>query len=110
MNWESIRKEFPLIYNNYKKLIYFDNAATSQKPKKFLIALKNYYSNLNSNIHRGNYYISQESEKLYENFDPYRIKHIESLFIVIKNVQNHCDSITKYNVPIEEVFIFEEEF
>jgi len=51
---------------NEKKLIYFDNAATSQKPKVVIDALSNFYSNTNANIHRGVHTLSMESTYLYD--------------------------------------------
>ena len=54
-NIESIRKEFPILNTtvNGNKLIYLDNAATSQTPNCVIDSISNYYKNLNSNIHRG---------------------------------------------------------
>jgi cysteine desulfurase/selenocysteine lyase len=49
-----------------KPLIYFDNAATTQKPKSVIDAINNYYTNMNSNIHRGVHYLSQISTDAYE--------------------------------------------
>jgi len=64
----NIRKQFPIlnqkIYN--KPLIYFDNAATTQKPQCVIDALSNYYSTQNSNVHRGVHYLSQQSTTAYE--------------------------------------------
>lgn len=63
-----IRKDFPIlsekIYN--KPLIYFDNAATSQKPKQVINALVNYYSSYNANIHRGVHFLSQKASQAYD--------------------------------------------
>ena len=51
-NIESIRKEFPILNTtvNGNKLIYLDNAATSQTPNCVIDSISNYYKNLNSNI------------------------------------------------------------
>ena len=50
-----IRKDFPVLERivNDKKLVYLDNAATSQKPKSVIDSLTDYYSNYNSNVHEG---------------------------------------------------------
>ena len=64
-----IREDFPILkrqVNGYP-LIYFDNAATSQKPKKVIDSIVDYYENYNSNIHRGVHSISQEATDAYEN-------------------------------------------
>jgi len=51
---EKIREDFPILNQkvNGKPLVYFDNAATSQKPKVVLDALSHYYTQDNSNVHR----------------------------------------------------------
>ena len=52
---ESVRMLFPILSQsvNCNPLIYFDNAATTQKPLQVINALTNYYHNDNANIHRG---------------------------------------------------------
>ena len=63
-----VRKDFPILDRevNGKPLIYFDNAATSQKPMVVINAIVDYYSNYNANIHRGVHTLSQEATKAYE--------------------------------------------
>jgi len=51
---------------NGKPLVYFDNGATSQKPQVVIDAITNYYTNENSNIHRGIHTLSQEATDAYE--------------------------------------------
>jgi cysteine desulfurase / selenocysteine lyase len=51
---------------NGRKLIYFDNAATTQKPQAVIDRLSNYYRNENSNIHRGAHYLSHKATEAYE--------------------------------------------
>lgn len=65
---KKIRSEFPILNRqvNGKPLIYFDNAATSQKPQVMIDALVDYYSNYNANIHRGVHTLSQEATDAYE--------------------------------------------
>jgi cysteine desulfurase / selenocysteine lyase len=65
---ESIRKDFPLLGRKVhgKPLVYFDNGATSQKPQPVIDALQRYYSEENSNIHRGVHYLSELATSLYE--------------------------------------------
>jgi len=67
-NVESIRKDFPILSRkvNGKPLVYFDNAATSQTPKIVIDSIVDYYSNYNSNIHRGVHTLSQEATDKYE--------------------------------------------
>ena len=69
INVEEIRKDFPILKRkvNGQNLIYFDNAATSQTPKVVIDSIVSYYSNYNSNIHRGVHALSQEATDAYEN-------------------------------------------
>jgi cysteine desulfurase/selenocysteine lyase len=68
-NPEEIRKDFAILKRkiNGHPLIYFDNAATSQKPKQVIEAIKNYYEYSNANVHRAVHTLSQEASELYEN-------------------------------------------
>jgi cysteine desulfurase / selenocysteine lyase len=65
---EAIRKDFPILNRqvNGKPWVYLDNGATSQKPKQVIDALVKYYSEQNSNIHRGVHTLSREVTELYE--------------------------------------------
>ncbi len=64
-----IREDFPILKRkiNGCPLIYFDNAATSQKPKQVIEALRDFYENHNANVHRAVHTLSQEASELYEN-------------------------------------------
>jgi cysteine desulfurase/selenocysteine lyase len=63
-----IRRDFPILNRkvNGHPLIYFDNAATSQKPKQVIEAVKDFYENHNANVHRAVHTLSQEASELYE--------------------------------------------
>ncbi len=65
---EKIRNDFPILSRkvNGKPLVYLDNAATSQTPKQVIDVIVDYYSNYNSNIHRGVHTLSQEATDAYE--------------------------------------------
>jgi cysteine desulfurase/selenocysteine lyase len=65
---EKIRAQFPILERsvNGKKLVYFDNGATSQKPQCVIDEINTYYSFENANIHRGVHYLSQEATTKYE--------------------------------------------
>lgn len=67
-NTVNIRDQFPVLRQEVygRPLIYFDNAATSQKPKKVIDAISAYYLNENSNIHRGAHYLSNQATEKYE--------------------------------------------
>jgi len=62
------RHHFPLLRQlvNGKPLVYFDNAATSQKPQVVIDAMVRYYETENSNIHRGVHYLSERATQAYE--------------------------------------------
>ena len=65
---ETIRKDFPILGVNVngRPLVYFDNAATTQKPWKVIKAIEYYYTNLNSNVHRGVHSLSQQATDAFE--------------------------------------------
>ncbi len=68
INSDALRKNFPILETeiNGRQLIYFDNAATTQKPLMVLERLRYYYENENSNIHRGAHYLSNIATEAYE--------------------------------------------
>ena len=64
LDLESIRADFPILSRklpNGKQLVYFDNAATSQKPQSVIDAMSEYYSEYNSNAHRANHTLADEA-------------------------------------------------
>lgn len=65
---DKVRADFPILKAtvNGKPLVYFDNAATSQKPQVVIDSIVNYYSTINSNIHRGVHTLSQKATDAYE--------------------------------------------
>ena len=68
INVDKIREDFPILKRTVhgKRLVYFDNAATSQTPQIVIDTIVDYYSNYNSNIHRGVHTLSQEATDKYE--------------------------------------------
>ena len=83
--FESLRDDFPVLKRKVrdgKKLVYLDNAATTQKPIQVIDAISNYYKNNNSNIHRAVHALAEEST---EAFEQTRDKVAE--FLNIKNSQ-----------------------
>ncbi|KYC40450.1 cysteine desulfurase [Scytonema hofmannii PCC 7110] len=65
---DKVRSDFPILHQevNGKPLIYFDNAATSQKPLLVLNTLRDYYEQYNSNVHRGVHALSAKATEAYE--------------------------------------------
>lgn len=64
----TIREQFPILHQNVngKPLIYFDNAASNQKPVSVIQALESYYSNDHANIHRGLHTLAERATEAYE--------------------------------------------
>lgn len=83
---QSIRAEFPILSQkvNGKPLVYFDNAATSQKPKAVIEAITSYYEEINANIHRGVHKLSQLATDAYE--------------ISRSKIQHHINAAHNYEV------------
>ena len=71
MNFDikKIRKDFPALHQEIygKPLVYLDNAATTLKPQVVIDSITNYYSTINSNVHRGVHYLSQQATEEFEN-------------------------------------------
>ena len=68
-SFENLRKDFPIlkrIVRDNKRLVYLDNASTTQKPNQVIDSITNYYKNYNSNIHRAVYSIAEEATEAYE--------------------------------------------
>ena len=65
---ENIRDEFPILHQkiNGEDLVYLDNAASTQKPKAVINAIKDYYENDHSNVHRGVHTLSVRATEAYE--------------------------------------------
>lgn len=65
---EAWRSHFPILSEkvNGHPLVYFDNAATSQKPRQVIDCISNYYEEYNSNVHRGIHYLSDKATSVFE--------------------------------------------
>lgn len=68
IDWREVRGEFSILNQNVNghPLIYFDNAATTQKPRSVIEALQRYYEHDNANVHRGVHELSNRSSAAYE--------------------------------------------
>jgi cysteine desulfurase/selenocysteine lyase len=77
---EKIREQFPILHQkvNTKDLVYFDNAATGQKPQRVIDKIATYYSKYNSNIHRGAHYLANVATAEYEQARGKIAKHINA--------------------------------
>jgi len=92
---EKIREEFPILKRkiNGKKLIYFDNAATTQKPKRVIEKIKEVYENFYANVHRGIHTLSQEASEEYEKSHETVARFINSEFEEVIFTRNATESI-----------------
>src|SRR6188508_2321888 len=68
IDWSALREDFPILRERAHghPLIYFDNAATSQKPRQVIDALRHYYEHSNANVHRGLHELSSRATEAYE--------------------------------------------
>jgi cysteine desulfurase / selenocysteine lyase len=68
LNIQQIRKDFPILNEviNGRQLVYFDNAATTQKPHSVIDALTGYYEHTNANIHRGIHHLAEKATTEFE--------------------------------------------
>lgn len=66
--WQTLLADFPILHQKVhgQPLIYFDNAATTQKPRQVMEALRNYYENDNANVHRGIHELSNRATHAFE--------------------------------------------
>jgi cysteine desulfurase/selenocysteine lyase len=116
---ETIRKQFPILNTsvNGRQLIYFDNAATTQKPKVMIDTLVDFYSNYNANIHRGIHTLANKATEAYEKTRQliaqiYTVKpqqiiftknDTESINLIIRSLGKQILKNKKSNVVITEV-------
>ncbi len=84
LNIEKIREQFPVLHQKVhgKDLVYFDNAATTQKPKRVIDALVGYYEGYNANIHRGIHTLAEKATKAFED-----TRHAAQQFIRAKHIE-----------------------
>ena len=69
LDWKALREDFPILREQAHghPLIYFDSAATSQKPRAVIDAVRNFYEHDNANVHRGLHTLSSRATEAYEN-------------------------------------------
>lgn len=68
MNWKQVRADFPILNQqvNGKPLVYLDNAATTQKPRQVIAAIRQYYEESNANVHRSIHTLGERATAAYE--------------------------------------------
>jgi len=113
-----IREDFPILNRqvNGKQIIYFDNAATTQKPKSVVDALSNYYLNHNANVHRGIHLLSEEASLMFENAHSTVSNFLNAKYEEVIFTNNTTDSLNtvaygleKYIQPNDEIVLTRKE-
>jgi cysteine desulfurase/selenocysteine lyase len=68
VDWTALREDFPILHQQVRghELIYFDSAASSQKPRAVISAIRNFYERDNANVHRGLHTLSGRATDAYE--------------------------------------------
>jgi cysteine desulfurase/selenocysteine lyase len=104
---KSIRKDFPIldIRVHEKPLIYFDNGATSQKPSVVLKAIQDYYTTINSNVHRGVHYLSSTATDQFEHARKVIAKHINAHDDEVIFTRGTTEAINLVAFSFGEVFV-----
>ena len=112
---QKIRADFPILSQtvNGKPLVYFDNAATSQKPQVVIDAEANYYKEINANIHRGVHTLSQLATDAYEASRQKIQQHINAKFsheVLFTSGTTHginlvANGFTNFLKPGDEVMV-----
>ncbi|MFN3640051.1 MAG: aminotransferase class V-fold PLP-dependent enzyme, partial [Flavobacterium sp.] len=115
LDFKKIRFDFPILHQevNGKPLVYFDNAATSQKPIQVIEAEARYYKEINANIHRGVHTLSQLATDAYEESREKIRKHLsakEAFEIIFTSGTTHginlvAQGFTAFLKPGDEVMV-----
>lgn len=102
-----IKKDFPIFKKliNHKKLIYLDNAATTQKPLQVINRIKKFYEEENSNTHSGIYTLSQNATKNYDNSRFSVAKYINADKEEIIFTKNTTESINLLAYALDSILI-----
>ncbi len=107
-NAEKIKQDFP-IFQNHENLVYLDNAATSQKPKRVIQALSDFYEKENSNIHRGIYNLSELATKKYNKSREIVAQFINASSKEIIFTRNTTESINLLSYALKEILLEEKD-
>lgn len=104
---EAIRKDFPILHTKVhgQPLIYFDNAATSQKPLVILNAIQEYYKETNSNVHRGIHYLSNKATNEFEESRKIIATHLNASHDEIVYTRGTTEAINLVAFSFGEAFV-----
>ncbi|MGA2654955.1 MAG: cysteine desulfurase, partial [Gammaproteobacteria bacterium] len=105
------RQDFPALNQQVygKPLVYFDNAATTQKPQVVIDAISHFYQNNNANVHRGVHALSERADKAYENARTciqkfINAKHAHEI-IFVRGTTEGINLLSQFVQPGDEVII-----
>jgi len=106
---ESIRKEFPILSVKVhgKPLVYFDNAASSQKPLFVIKAIEKYYETVNSNVHRGVHHLSSLATDQFEASRKTIATHLNANVDEVIYTRGTTEAINLVAFSFGEVFVKE---
>lgn len=114
-----LREQFPILGQqvNGFPLVYFDNAATTQKPQRVIQEIVRYYSELNSNIHRGAHFLANKSTDLFEATrecvkDHIHAKHVDEIIFTqgcTDSLNLVAFSLGSFLKPGDEIWVTEME-
>jgi len=109
LNVGNIRKDFPIlgIKVHDKPLIYFDNAATSQKPLVVIKSIDDYYTKQNSNVHRGVHYLSSDATEKFEHSRKTTAAHLNAGTEEVIFTRGTTESINLVAFSFGEAFVRE---
>jgi cysteine desulfurase / selenocysteine lyase len=104
---EAIRKDFPILHTKVhgQPLVYFDNAATSQKPLVVTNAIDEYYKATNSNVHRGLHYLSNKATNEFEESRKIIAAHLNASHDEIIYTRGTTESINLVAFSFGEAFV-----
>ena len=95
VDWKVIHEDFPILREQAHgyPLIYFDNAASSQKPRSVLDVLRHYYEHQNANVHRGLHELSSRATEAYDGADPVNLgsAHEISIADLVTKIAGFCE-------------------
>ncbi len=105
---QKIREDFPALHQEIfgKPLVYFDNAATTQKPRQVIDRITRYYEKENCNIHRGVHHLSQVATEAFENSR----KHVQAFINAARSheiifTKGTTDSVNLVTYSFGEAFV-----
>src|SRR6266478_1138991 len=103
MDWSSLRADFPILDQEVhgRPLIYFDNAATTQKPRAVLETLRRYYERDNANVHRGIHELSNRATTAFEAARARAAKFINARNRILLTEMEHHSNIVPWQLLAE---------